>query len=115
MPTAAATRPVANCSATFGNPPRIMSRIGKQPVPIPDKVKVDIKGHTVNVEGPKGKVSKTFAPVVSISIADKKVIVAPTDDDSRFAKAMYGTVRSIIAGMVKGASEGYSKDLEIQG
>ena len=64
-----------------------MSRIGKQPVPIPDKVKVDIKGHTVSVEGPKGKVSKTFAPVVNISIADKKVTVSPTKDDSRFARA----------------------------
>jgi large subunit ribosomal protein L6 len=92
-----------------------MSRIGKQPVPIPDKVKVDIKGHTVSVEGPKGKVTKTFAPVVNISQADKKVTVSPTADDSRFAKAMYGTVRSVIAGMVKGASEGYSKELEIQG
>jgi large subunit ribosomal protein L6 len=92
-----------------------MSRIGKQPVPIPDKVKVDIKGHTVSVEGPKGKVTKTFAPVVSISMADKIITVAPTKDDSRFAKAMYGTVRSVIAGMVKGASEGYMKELEIQG
>jgi len=77
-----------------------MSRIGKQPVPIPDKVKVTLTGDTVLVEGPKGKVSKLFAPVVKITIADKKVIVSPTDDDSRFAKAMYGTVRSVIAGMV---------------
>ena len=92
-----------------------MSRIGKQPVSIPDKVKVAINGHTVSVEGPKGKVSKTFAPVVNISIADKKVTVSPTEDQSRFAKAMYGTVRSVIAGMVKGAAEGYSKELEIQG
>ena len=92
-----------------------MSRIGKQPVLIPDKVKVDVKGHTVSVDGPKGKVSKTFAPVVNIAIANKTVTVSPTEDDSRFAKAMYGTVRSVIAGMVKGASEGYSKDLEIQG
>ena len=92
-----------------------MSRIGKQPVPIPDKVKVDIKGHTVSVEGPKGKVSKTFAPVVNIAMADKKVTVSPTEDQSRFAKAMYGTVRSVIAGMVKGAAEGYTKELEIQG
>lgn len=92
-----------------------MSRIGKQPVPIPDKVKVDIKDHTVQVEGPKGKVTKTFAPVVKISVADKKVIVAPTADTSRFAKAMYGTARSVIAGMVKGVSVGYAKELEIQG
>jgi large subunit ribosomal protein L6 len=92
-----------------------MSRIGKQPVPIPDKVKVTITDSTVHVEGPKGKVSKLFAPVVKISQADKKITVSPTEDDSRFAKAMYGTVRSVIAGMVKGASEGYSKELEIQG
>ena len=92
-----------------------MSRIGKQPVPIPDKVKVDVKGHTVSVEGPKGKISKTFAPVVSITVKDNSVTVSPTEDESRFAKAMVGTVRSVIAGMVKGASEGYSKELEIQG
>ena len=92
-----------------------MSRIGKQPVIIPDKVKVTLTGDTVLVEGPKGKVSKLFAPVVKVTVADKKVTVSPTADDSRFAKAMYGTVRSVIAGMVKGVSEGYSKELEIQG
>jgi len=91
-----------------------MSRIGKVPVPIPDKVKVDIKGLTVSVEGPKGKVSKTFADVVTLSMADKKVTVAPVDD-SRFSRAMFGTARSVIAGMVKGASEGFVKELEIQG
>ena len=92
-----------------------MSRIGKQPVPIPDKVKVDIKdGNNVFVEGPKGKVQKQFADAVKIAITDKKVIVTPTSD-SRFARAMYGTARSIIAGMVKGVTDGYTKDLEIQG
>ena len=92
-----------------------MSRIGKQPVPVPDKVKIDIKGHTIRVEGPKGIVTKTFAPVVSITHAAGKITVAPTTDTSRFAKAMYGTTRSIIAGMVKGVTVGYTKDLEIQG
>ena len=91
-----------------------MSRIGKQPILIPDKVKVEITHQTVRVEGPKGKVSKIFAPVVKITVADQKVTFAPTED-SRFANAMYGTVRSIVAGMVKGVTEGYSKDLEIQG
>jgi large subunit ribosomal protein L6 len=91
-----------------------MSRIGKQPVPIPAKVKVDIKDSTVLVEGPRGKVRKTFAPVVTIAVADQKVTVAP-NEESRFAWAMYGTARSIIAGMVTGVTTGYSKDLEIQG
>ena len=92
-----------------------MSRIGKQPVIIPDKCKVTVNGDTVLVEGPKGKVSKLFAPVVKVTVADMKVTVSPTEDQSRFAKAMYGTVRSVIAGMVKGVSEGYVKELEIQG
>ncbi len=91
-----------------------MSRVGKIPVPIPDKVKVGVNAHTVSVEGPKGKTSRTFAPVVSITLADKTITVAPLDD-SRFSRAMFGTVRSVIAGMVQGASQGYSKDLEIQG
>ncbi len=95
-----------------------MSRIGKKPVTIPAKVKVDIKGNdagtTVAVEGPKGKISKVFAPVVEIIANDGKVTVSPTED-SRFARAMFGTARSVIAGMVKGAAEGFAKELEIQG
>jgi len=91
-----------------------MSRIGKQPVQIPDKVKVDIKGTTVSIDGPKGKVSKTFAPVVKIEKKDNTVVVSPTEE-TRFSRAMYGTARSVIAGMVKGVSVGYLKELEIQG
>lgn len=93
-----------------------MSRIGKQPVSIPDKVKVTVTNGTVLVEGPKGKVEKTFAPVVKVivSTADKKITFAPTDE-TRFSKAMYGTARSIVAGMVKGVTDGYVKELEIQG
>lgn len=91
-----------------------MSRVGKVPVTIPAKVKVDVKDTTVSVDGPKGKVSRTFAPVVSITLADSKVTVKP-NDESRFSRAMFGTARSVIAGMVKGASEGFSKDLEITG
>jgi large subunit ribosomal protein L6 len=91
-----------------------MSRIGKQPVSIPDKVKVTVTGEKVLVEGPKGKVEKTFAPVVKVTVADQKVTFAPTEE-SRFSKAMYGTARSVVAGMVKGVTDGYVKDLEIQG
>jgi large subunit ribosomal protein L6 len=91
-----------------------MSRIGKVPVPIPDKVKIVITDQTILVEGPKGKVSKTFSPVVKIAVTDKKVVVTPVEE-TRFAGAMYGTARSIIAAMVKGVTEGYVKELEIQG
>ena len=91
-----------------------MSRIGKQPIPVPEKVKVDIQGHTVSVEGPKGKITKSFAPVVSIKLADQQVTVEPTEK-SRFSRAMFGTARSIIASMVQGANEGFVKELEIHG
>jgi len=92
-----------------------MSRIGKVPVPIPDKVKVVVSdANHVLVEGPKGKVSKTFSPVVKIVVADKMVTISPLEE-TRFAGAMFGTARSIIAAMVKGVTEGYVKDLEIQG
>jgi large subunit ribosomal protein L6 len=91
-----------------------MSRIGKQPVLIPDKVKVSVNQGTVLVEGPKGKVQKNFASAVKVIIGDKKITFEPTEE-SRFAKAMYGTARSVVAGMVKGVTDGYSKDLEIQG
>ena len=91
-----------------------MSRIGKQPVPIPEKVKVDIQGHTVSVEGPKGKVTKSFAPVVTITQKEQEIIVEKSEE-TRFSRAMYGTVRSIIAGMVKGVSEGFFKEIEIKG
>ena len=91
-----------------------MSRIGKVPVPIPDKVKVVITDGTVHVEGPKGKVTKTFSRVVKFTVADKKLTVSPVEE-TRFAGAMYGTARSVIASMVKGVTEGYVKELEIQG
>ena len=91
-----------------------MSRIGKVPVPIPDKVKIDVKDQTVHVEGPKGKVTKSFAPVVKIVVANKQLTVSPVDE-SRFSRAMFGTARSVIAAMVKGVTEGYVKELEIQG
>ena len=91
-----------------------MSRIGKQPVLIPDKVKVTVTGGTVLVAGPKGKVERTFAPAVKVAVTDKKVTFSPADE-TRFANAMFGTARSIVAGMVKGVTEGYVKELEIQG
>jgi large subunit ribosomal protein L6 len=92
-----------------------MSRIGKQPVPIPDKVKVDVQDHSIRVEGPKGHVSKSFADVVKLSVNDKRQIIVTPLAETRFANAMYGTARSIINGMIKGVTAGFVKDLEIQG
>ncbi len=91
-----------------------MSRIGKLPVVLPSKVTADVKGNTVVVKGPKGTLTNSFSNAVIIALEDSALKVKPADD-SRHAKAMYGTARSILAGMVKGVEKGYSKQLEISG
>jgi len=91
-----------------------MSRIGKLPVPILDKASVSVDGQTVRVEGPKGKLEKTFDRAVKIEIVDSEIRVAPANS-SRHARAMFGTARSIINNMVVGVVEGYKKQLEIKG
>lgn len=92
-----------------------MSRIGKVPIIVPDKVKVAVKDGQISVEGPKGKLSRSFDPsVVSVKLEGNHVAVARLED-SRHGNAMHGTVRSLIAGMVKGVNEGYTETLEIQG
>ncbi len=91
-----------------------MSRIGKLPVPVLDKATVAVDGQTVRVEGPKGKLEKTFDRSVNIELADGEVRVAPANNGSH-AQAMYGTVRSIINNMVVGVVEGYKKEIELKG
>lgn len=91
-----------------------MSRIGKLPVAIPGGVKVEVSGSSISVEGPKGKLVKTFPGDVAIAVEDGQVQCSPTNK-SRFANAMYGTARSIINGMIEGVVKGFSKDLEISG
>ncbi|MFP4165859.1 MAG: 50S ribosomal protein L6 [Opitutales bacterium] len=91
-----------------------MSRIGKLPISIPAQAKVAVDGSTVRVEGPKGKLEKTFDRSVRIEQSDEAIQVSPSDD-RKHARAMYGTVRSIINNMVVGAVEGFKKELEIQG
>lgn len=91
-----------------------MSRIGKLPVTIPEKVKCSIEGNTVTVEGPKGKLVETFHSSVSIAEKDGQIVVEPRDT-SRIARSMFGTARSIINGMVIGVTQGYVKELVIDG
>ncbi len=91
-----------------------MSRIGKQPVVIPPKVKVDIKGQKVSVEGPKGKLDFELPRRTVAKVADGKVTVSRDGEDAQ-ARALHGLSRSILNNMVKGVSEGFVKKLEIQG
>ncbi len=91
-----------------------MSRIGKAPVVIPDKVKIDIKGHDVTVTGPKGTLAKTFHPSMTLNL-DNKTLTVTRPGDSRFHKSLHGLTRQLIFNMVKGVSDGFEKALEIQG
>jgi len=91
-----------------------MSRIGKQPIAIPPKVKVEVKGQQVHVEGPKGKLDLQLPRRTSLKVADGKVQVSRQGDDAQ-AKALHGLSRALVNNMVRGVSEGFVKKLEIQG
>lgn len=91
-----------------------MSRIGKQPIEIPDKVEVALQGSLVSVKGPKGELSRDIGEVVQVSIEEKEILVT-RKDDSRESRGAHGLVRSLIDNMVVGAAEGFKKTLIING
>lgn len=91
-----------------------MSRIGKQPVVIPPKVKVAVNGQKVSVEGPKGKLQLELHRWTTAKVEGDKVVVTRQGDAAE-AKAMHGLSRALVNNMVKGVSEGFSKRLGIQG
>ena len=91
-----------------------MSRIGKMPITVPASVTVTIDGNTVTAKGPKGELTRTFRPAVTID-KDGDTITVTRRDDSREAKAQHGLVRTLIANMVEGVDKGYSKKLQLVG
>lgn len=91
-----------------------MSRIGKKPINIPKDVKVEIKDGFVFVEGPKGKLSRAFSNRINLEIKDNLLFVKRISD-IKFDKALHGLMRSLIFNMIKGVTEGYTKELEIIG
>jgi large subunit ribosomal protein L6 len=93
-----------------------MSRIGKKPIPILDGVTVTLNERNVTVEGPKGKLSWTHRPEISVEINDSaKVITVSRSDDDRFSRSLHGLTRSLIANMVEGCSKGFVRGLEVYG
>jgi len=91
-----------------------MSRIGKKPVAVPDKVEVRIDGQTVSAKGPKGALDVTLVGEVSVAMEDGAVVVAPRDQTKR-ARSMWGMSRTLVQNIITGVSQGYSKTLEING
>jgi large subunit ribosomal protein L6 len=93
-----------------------MSRIGKIPVAVPDKVKVAVTAGEVAVEGPLGKLKQPFLPLVDVKFDDAaKKLVVTRKNDGRQAKAVHGLTRSLLRNMVEGVTKGYEKKLEIVG
>jgi large subunit ribosomal protein L6 len=91
-----------------------MSRIGKQPIAIPPKVKVEVKGQSVSVEGPKGKLNWQLPRNTTAKVDNGKIVVARKGEDAQ-AKALHGLSRALLNNMVRGVTEGFVKKLEIQG
>lgn len=91
-----------------------MSRIGKMPIAVPAGVEVAIDGTTVTVRGPKGELSRTFQPSMTITQEGSEIIVT-RPDDTRESKSFHGLTRTLIANMVEGVSKGFSKKLQMVG
>lgn len=91
-----------------------MSRIGRKPVAVPAGVDVKIDGSTVTVKGPKGSLTGTYNSKLNIALEGNEIIVTRPDDEKE-SRALHGLTRTLIHNMVEGVSNGYSKELEING
>lgn len=91
-----------------------MSRIGKLPVAIPAGVTITVDPTDVTVKGPKGELKQFIVPDVKVAVVESNVIVT-RNDESKPAKSHHGLMRTLIANMVTGVTEGFSKELEVNG
>jgi large subunit ribosomal protein L6 len=91
-----------------------MSRLGKLPVAIPDKVTINVGANAITVKGPKGELSTHVTSDVVVSLAEGKVWVKPANDSIK-SRAMWGTVRANVKNLVEGVTTGYKKQLDISG
>ena len=91
-----------------------MSRIGKHPIAVPAGVEVKVDGSTVTVKGPKGTLTKEFKPSMSIAV-DGGFVTVTRPDDEKENRALHGLTRTLVNNMVIGVTEGFTKELEING
>jgi len=91
-----------------------MSRIGKNPVPVPSGVEVKIDGASISAKGSKGQLSMTLVDEVTASLDDGKITVTPRDQSKR-ARSMWGMQRTMVANLVTGVSAGFRRELQING
>ncbi len=91
-----------------------MSRVGQRPISIPSQVKVQIEGRTVHVEGPKGKMSHTLPAGIHLSRSESQLKVMREGEEAR-VKGLHGLTRTLVDNMIQGVTQGFAKELEIQG
>ena len=91
-----------------------MSRIGNKPITVPDGVEVKIDGHKVTVKGPKGTLEKEFHKNISLKL-EWNVVEVSRNDNEPFNRGLHGLTRTLINNMIIGVTEGYSKELQING
>lgn len=91
-----------------------MSRVGKKPIPIPDKIKINYTDRLLTVEGTKGKLSRSIHPAVDLNIEDGVMQVTMLKED-RPSRALQGLTRSLVANMINGVNQGFERSLEING
>ncbi len=91
-----------------------MSRIGKKPVPVPSGVSVTIEGPTVKVKGPKGEMQARMVDLVNVKHENDEIVVSPVDQ-SKPARSAWGLSRTLIANLITGVTDGFTKKLEING
>ncbi|HVA10015.1 MAG TPA: 50S ribosomal protein L6 [Acidimicrobiales bacterium] len=91
-----------------------MSRIGRSPIPVPSNVTVTLDGESVTVKGPQGTLERQLPPGISIAQEGDQLLISRPDDERRH-RALHGLSRSLVANMVAGVTDGFSKELEIVG
>lgn len=91
-----------------------MSRIGKKPVAVPEKVDVKVDGLHVAVKGPNGSLERTFAAGVNIALEEKNVVVTLAEENNK-TRALWGMTRTLISNMVDGVTKGFTRTLEFNG
>ncbi|MCR4280267.1 MAG: 50S ribosomal protein L6 [Candidatus Komeilibacteria bacterium] len=92
-----------------------MSRVGKSPIIIPDKVEVKLNERLLTAKGPKGELTLALPPKVEVAIADKEIRVSVKNETDKSERSLWGTGRSLINNVIMGVSQGFSKQLEING
>ena len=91
-----------------------MSRIGRKPIVLPAGVDFKVEGNTVTVKGPKGTLTQKFNPIIHVEVKDNEVLVTRPDDEKE-SRSLHGLTRTLLNNMVIGVTEGYKKELEVNG